>query len=319
VAATGFTVDSATTITTTAPVHATGAVDVTVTTPAGASATSANDRFTYVAPPPAASSLLYYPLASPIRLLDTRRDQSACDAPGARLAGGATRTEPTRTACAGIPAEAEATVGNATVVNPASGGAGFVTLYPSGAGQPPTSNLNYVPEQVVPNAFTVGIGGDGAFAIFSSSPIDFIVDVTGYYSAEPSDANGAGLSYISLPSPVRLLDTRAGQPACDQAAGLLGGNTSRTDPARNGCTGVPAAAGAVVGNATVVNPASGGTGFVTLYPGGAARPNASNLNYLPGQVAADAFIVRLGGDRAFAIYAYTPVHFVVDLVGYIAP
>src|SRR5205823_3620750 len=152
-----------------------------------------------------------------------------------------------------------------------------------------------------------------------SSPIDFVLDVTGYYSAEPSDANGPGLSYVSLPSPVRLLDTRAGQPACDQAAGLLGGNASRTEPARNGCTGIPAEARAIVGNATVVNPASGGAGFVTLYPSGAAQPNASNLNYLPGQVAANAFIVGLGGDGAFAIYAYTPVHFVVDLVGYFAP
>src|SRR5262249_44117776 len=48
VAATNFTVDSATQITATAPVHAVGAVDVTVTTPSGTSPVVAAGRFTYV-------------------------------------------------------------------------------------------------------------------------------------------------------------------------------------------------------------------------------------------------------------------------------
>jgi hypothetical protein len=52
-AATSFTVNSATSITATAPAGQAGAVDVTVTTPGGTSATSAADQFTYVVPPPA--------------------------------------------------------------------------------------------------------------------------------------------------------------------------------------------------------------------------------------------------------------------------
>jgi hypothetical protein len=51
VAATTFSVDSATQITATSPAHAAGAVDVTVTTLGGTSATSGADTFTYVAPP----------------------------------------------------------------------------------------------------------------------------------------------------------------------------------------------------------------------------------------------------------------------------
>jgi IPT/TIG domain/Carboxypeptidase regulatory-like domain len=50
-AATGFTADSATQITATSPAHAAGAVDITVTTPGGTSATSDADRFTYQALP----------------------------------------------------------------------------------------------------------------------------------------------------------------------------------------------------------------------------------------------------------------------------
>jgi hypothetical protein len=49
--ATSFTVNSATSITAVAPPHAAGTVDITVVTPAGTSATSSSDQFTYVAAP----------------------------------------------------------------------------------------------------------------------------------------------------------------------------------------------------------------------------------------------------------------------------
>ncbi len=49
-AATPFTVNSATKITATAPAHAAGLVDVTITTPGGVSATSFADNYTYVTP-----------------------------------------------------------------------------------------------------------------------------------------------------------------------------------------------------------------------------------------------------------------------------
>jgi alpha-tubulin suppressor-like RCC1 family protein len=49
--ATHFTVDSASSITATAPAGAAGTVDVTVTTPAGTSATGTSDHFTFLPPP----------------------------------------------------------------------------------------------------------------------------------------------------------------------------------------------------------------------------------------------------------------------------
>jgi len=49
--ASGYTVNSATQITATAPAGSAGTVDITVTTIGGTSATSASDQFTYVAPP----------------------------------------------------------------------------------------------------------------------------------------------------------------------------------------------------------------------------------------------------------------------------
>ena len=56
-AATSFTVNSATQITATSPAGSAGAVDITVTTPGGTSATGAADQFTYVTPAPTVSGV----------------------------------------------------------------------------------------------------------------------------------------------------------------------------------------------------------------------------------------------------------------------
>jgi hypothetical protein len=83
---------------------------------------------------------------------------------------------------------------------------------------------------------------------------------------------------------------------------------------------IPTAAQAIAGNATVVNTIAGSAGgFVTLYPSGVARPNVSNLNYVPGQIVPNAFTVTLGADGAFNIYALTSLHFITDVWGYFAP
>ncbi|MGH9800808.1 MAG: putative Ig domain-containing protein, partial [Blastocatellia bacterium] len=77
-----------------------------------------------------ANNLQFYPLAHPVRLLDTRVGATGCDAPGTKIAGGTSRhqTAAGRT-CDGlaIPANAAALAGNVTTVQ--SGG-GYLTLYP---------------------------------------------------------------------------------------------------------------------------------------------------------------------------------------------
>jgi hypothetical protein len=62
-AASSFTIDSGTQITVTVPAHAAGIVDVTVTTPAGTSALSSHDKFTYQTAPSVTS---VNPSAGPI-------------------------------------------------------------------------------------------------------------------------------------------------------------------------------------------------------------------------------------------------------------
>jgi hypothetical protein len=103
-----------------------------------------NQGSAYIFTGAAPVGLQYYPLPRPIRLLDTRMNAMACDTPNAPLQENVPRTQAARVTCDGItiPANAQAVVGNATVVNFLSG-PGFITLYPTGAAQPTVSNLNY--------------------------------------------------------------------------------------------------------------------------------------------------------------------------------
>jgi hypothetical protein len=48
----------------------------------------------------------------------------------------------------------------------------WITLYPSDFPQPNASNLNFTDNQIVPNSFTVGLGADGAFNIYSHDTND---------------------------------------------------------------------------------------------------------------------------------------------------
>jgi len=259
--------------------------------------------------------LMYYPLPHPVRLLDTRPNFSACDAPGAPLAGGASRTVAARgVTCDGvaIPGSAVAVAGNATVVNFISGG-GFVTLHPSGEPRPATSNLNFTANHIVPNAFTVKLGANGGFEIFSNAATHFIVDITGYYA--PPGAGG--LYFHPLPAPVRLLDTRPDPfTSCFASSTPLAGGGMLTLPATGGCGSatIPASAKAVVGNATVVNFQSGG-GYITLFPEG-APPNASNLNFTANHIVPNSFVAGLSASGSFKIFASASTNFIVDIAGY---
>lgn len=130
----------------------------------------------------AGAGLRFFVLPAPIRLLDTRSGQIACDTPGVPITGGGTRTEQSRSTCSGIPANAQAIVGNLAAVNNTSSAAGYVILYPGNASQPLTANINYVGGQVINNFYTVGIAPDGTFKIFVSSTLHVVIDITGYYA-----------------------------------------------------------------------------------------------------------------------------------------
>ena len=262
---------------------------------------------------PVFAPMQFYPLAHPVRLLDTRVGAAGCDAPGAKIAGNTSRTQTAagRT-CDGltIPANAMALVGTATTVE--SGG-GHFTLYPSDIAKPNSANSNFAANQILNSLFTVRLGAsDGAFKIFVSSDTDIVVDITGYY-APPS---ASGLYFHPLPKPVRLLDTRPGASACFMPGAMLQGDSTTSQIGTTTCDGVliPAGAQALTGNATTVSPQA--NGFLTLYPADAARPLIASANFQPGINLNSPFMVGLSPSGQFNIYVASTTDLVVDVTGY---
>ncbi|MFN0119196.1 MAG: hypothetical protein ACKV2V_01695 [Blastocatellia bacterium] len=245
-------------------------------------------------------------------MLDTRAGATACDAPGASIPGATARAQTAAgRSCDGlsIPANARAVTGNITTVQ--SGG-GYLTLSPADAAQPLAANSNYNANQILNNAFTVGLGaGDGAFKIHVTSDTHVVVDITGYF-APP----GAGGRYFHpLPRPVRLLDTRAGQKACYMPGAPLPGMTETTQRGQGMCDGmfIPAAAKALAGNATTVNP---GAGYLTMFPADVSRPPISSSNFQTGEIMNAPFVVGLSATGSFRLYPSAQTHLVIDVLGY---
>ena len=106
-------------------------------------------------------------------------------------------------------------------------------------------------------------------------------------------------------SPVRLVDTR-------NTGAVGGGGTLAVRPAA--VVGAANGATAVAVNVTVIGP--GGGGFATVYPCGSARPTASSLNFVPGDIRPNLVEVALGGNGDFCIFTSAPANFAVDLAGY---
>ncbi|MSY07443.1 MAG: hypothetical protein F2723_08875, partial [Actinobacteria bacterium] len=100
----------------------------------------------------------------------------------------------------------------------------------------------------------------------------------------PASAAVSAGGFVGV-TPNRLLDTRTvGQTPC-----LL---TARNLTVTGGATTVPVGASAVALNVTVVSPTL--PGYVTVYPTGADRPTASNVNYVAGQVVPNGVFVKVG-------------------------
>jgi GDSL-like Lipase/Acylhydrolase family len=116
--------------------------------------------------------------------------------------------------------------------------------------------------------------------------------------------------------PSRLLDSRNGGATVDGQFAQIGlrspGSVTELQVAGRG--GVPADAASVVLNVTVDQPSAGG--FVTVWPCGTARPDASNLNYATGQTIPNAVISKVGPGGKVCLYTYATTHLIVDVNGY---
>ncbi|MGE0884001.1 MAG: kelch repeat-containing protein [Blastocatellales bacterium] len=283
-----------------------------------------------VQPPIPTSGLMFYPLAKPIRLLDTRpagqRPYAAYETPEAKLTGvingGTTRTQQARVSFDGmtIPSNASAIVGTATVINFPDGGqytgTGNVTLYPSGNLKPEVSNLNYANNQTISNGFTVGLGGAGTFEIFTYSNVHLVIDVVGYYAAP----GAGGLYFHPLPTPIRLLETRSDPiyPGCNTPRAAVNGTTVYSYQGRLTCGGVtiPAGAQALIGNLTSVN-GTATPGLATIYSGDlVSPPGITSLVFNSTQAIPNSMVVKLGGDGMFKLNLSNTSDILIDITGY---
>jgi len=70
---------------------------------------------------------------------------------------------------------------NVTVTNTTANS--YLIVYPSDAGQPGVSDLNWPPGKTVPNMVVVKLGPDGSIKLYNGSGnAHIIVDVLGWYS-----------------------------------------------------------------------------------------------------------------------------------------
>src|SRR5204863_1200314 len=98
---------------------------------------------------------------------------------------------------------------------------------------------------------------------------------------------------------------------------LIGG-ASRTFPIQSSAAcAIPSIAQAYSFNITIVPP--GFLDFITVWPTGQARPNASTLNGYVNTVIANAAIVPAGTSGSVDVYASQNTHLIIDINGYYAP
>ena len=260
------------------------------------------------------TGLMYYPLAQPFRLVDTR--QAGCyNVPGG-LPANQTMTVMTQGACGSgaIPPGAVALTGNVTTVNLLT--RGFVTLYPSDAPRPLVSSSNFVENEALNNAVTVSLSSAKNFNVYTNAQTHIIIDITGYYA--PPGAGG--LYFHPLPRPLRLLDTRPGQSACLTPGSPLRSGIPQSWLGVMTCNNVtiPTEAQALVGNATTVFPTA--NGYLTLYPAGTSRPTISTSNFVPLINRNAPFVVGLSASGQFESFVYLAdnrtTELVMDITGY---
>ena len=113
-------------------------------------------------------------------------------------------------------------------------------------------------------------------------------------------------------SPARILDTRTG------VGGRLGalGPTGSYDLTVTGVGGVPASGvDSVIVNVTATASTTGG--YLTVHPTGAARPNASNLNFAAGSTVPNLVTAKVGTGGRITIYNDSgSTHVIGDVVGW---
>ncbi|HVF04748.1 MAG TPA: putative Ig domain-containing protein [Frankiaceae bacterium] len=178
----------------------------------------------------------------------------------------------------GVPAAgAGAVVLNAIAYAPTA--AGSLTVWPRGATRPTVSNVTFAAGQTVGGRAFAGLGTSGQVSVYnaSASPVDVLVDISGWFTNATADATGAG--YFK-PVPSKRTYNTGTSPL---------GTTPRTIRV-TGLNGVPTAdVVAVAITTTVVNPSA--SGYVRSYPA-EPPPGTADQYHKAGQAIANHAIAK---------------------------
>ncbi|GAA0678945.1 hypothetical protein GCM10010193_35580 [Kitasatospora atroaurantiaca] len=265
----------------------------------GGSADVIADLAGYYTDDAATTGSSYVPVA-PGRVLDTRKPIGT---PTVAPVGGGKTLNLKLAGTQGIPAQgATAVVLNVTATGATAGS--YLTVFPHGTERPTTSNLNFGPNQTIPNLVTVPLGEDGSVDIYNlSGNVDVVADIFGYYQSAPT---GAGFTPTG---PKRMIDTRA-----DGNHPIGPGATLNLSTALGGLGTTKVSA--VVLNVTATRATAGG--YLTVFPGnGTGRPTTSNLNFTAGQTIPNLVVVPVDDSGLINIYNFAgSTDVIVDLFGY---
>ncbi len=241
-----------------------------------------------------------YHASGPLRLLDSRTTTGGWTG---KLVAGAPRMLHVVNELF-MPKATTAVVANITVTDGDANS--FLSTWPAGQPQPPTSSINFGRGETIANSVTVPVGPEGDIQLANAvGATHVVVDLVGWFD-ESSDP---GELFTPI-APVRALDSRS---ATGGWTGPLGPGQTRSLAVRGGT--VPNTAAAAVLNVTATASTAGS--FLEVWPSQGLRPTASNLNFGPGQTIANLTTVPIGSDGAVSIYnAVGSTHVVVDVVGY---
>jgi len=205
----------------TTPPHGAGYVQAQATSGPNMTALDSHAGYVYV------GLGSYIPL-TPFRILDTRTGLCGVNTCSSLGPGGVLTLQLTGytdpVLLESVPSSATAVALNVTAVYDSS--FSLLTVWPNGTGQPLASNLNFGAHTTTANLVVVAVGQSSTsdtqreLEIFNPlGTLNVVADVEGYFSA-PSGTTG---EFHPIP-PLRVCDTRAGQPA--NVCNGSGGNVS---------------------------------------------------------------------------------------------
>lgn len=252
-----------------------------------------------IAPTEISSPSGYFHPLTPVRIIDTRTGEGINPGATGRVQvlnnGGVPGTGVTAVAM------------TVTVLDQAANG--YVTVYPHQTPQPYVSDINYTAGTPLANFKIVAPGPDGQVAFYNASSgfTDLLVDISGYFTADPA---AVGATTFTPMTPTRIVNTITGQGAPKAQVAAQTAIAVQV----GGANSIPSGIKAVAIDAQGINEAA--SGYLEYYPDGTTRPTASGVQYHPGGTYAGTDIVPVAANGKIDVYTSGTTDIVIDVEGY---